>query len=569
MKYFKVIRSVNELVGDEGLWRLPSYVVDEYVLDEPRTKALETAVNSITVGNNVLIIGSPGTGKTAFMLILLKRLLEEGFQVGVILEGAASISRSHEETGIILFYDDLPRIRREALLSIFRTRAKNIVATARTEEVPYIQRTTGEDPWNLFNRIEIPGMKPEDLRKILIRYTSREGIKILEDEATDVVVEKAQGLPVYIWQLVRELKIKKSDLTVDFARQIPQGMFDYVDDILWRVLGEHPERYEVLITLLCMADMLRYAVHQDLYNAIFVTAKKMRTGREYRLEEALFSDLLDNITRYLAREGISYTFRLPHDSWGDVLKGRSSGPMSGEISRVNTIYPSRRRRRILVEAARRAWNEVLKISEDESRKQKFIENLRNNFTEEELAYIGVLEKPVEVKGPPTLSVEDISFLTGQLRSFVADPTQWYFDEKADDAIRIAEQVITHPKADKDALNLAAVAFLKRWRETRDEYLLTIAENTLHRVNTAKAWYNLGLAYYEEGDYMSAIKAYEWAIKKGMSKKDADVYYNLALAYIKAGKIKEGVKALEEYVKRKPEDKKTKEILERIKRPKKK
>jgi tetratricopeptide (TPR) repeat protein len=569
MKYFKIIRSVNELVGDEGLWRLPSYVVDEYVLDKPRAKALEIAVNYITSGNNVLITGSPGTGKTAFMLMTLKKLLEEGYQVGVILEGVSSVSRSHEDTGIILFYDDLPRIRREALLSIFRTRAKNIVSTARTEEVPFIKRVTGDDPWNLFNRIEIPSMEPEHLRKILVRYTSREGIKILEDEAIGMVVEKAQGLPVYVWQLVRELKIKKSDLNVDFARQIPQGMFDYVDDILWRVLGEHPERYEVLITLLCMADMLRYAVHQDLYNAVFVTAKTMRTGREYRLEEALFSDLLDNITRYLAREGISYTFRLPHDSWGDVLRGRSSGPMSGEISRVNTIYPSRRRRRILVEAARRVWNEVLKISEDESRKQKFIENLKNNFTEEDLSFIGIIEKPIEVKGPPTLPVEDISFLTDQLRSFVADPTQWYFDEKADDAIRIAEQVITHPKANKDALNLAAVAFLKRWRETRDESLLTLAENTLHRVNTAKAWYNLGLAYYEEGDYMSAIKAYEWAIRKGMGKKDADVYYNLALAYMKAGKIKEGVKALEEYVKRNPEDKKTKKILERIKKPKKK
>jgi len=556
MKYFDVVRSIDELVGDEGLWRLPAYVVDEYVLDEARAKALDTAVNSIVSGNNVLIVGSPGTGKTAFMLMVLKRLIEEGYQVGVIRDGVPFIGREHEEKGTVLFYDDLPRIRKEALVSIFKNRVKNIVCTARTEEIPLIKRVTGDDPWNLFNRVEIPGMGLEHLREILTRYTVREGIKILENEATNMVVEKAQGLPVYVWQVVRELKIKKSDLTVDFARQIPQGMFDYVDDILWRVLDEHPERYEVLVTLLCMADMLRYAIHQDLYNAVFVTAKEMRTKQKYSLEDALFSDLLDSVTRYLAREGASYSFRLPHDSWGDVLKGRSNGPMSGEISRVNTIYHHRRRREILIEAAKRVWNEVLKVSEDENRRQSFIENLKSNLTEEELSLIGIIEKPIKIQ-PPT---EDIGIFADQLKTLMSSPMV------PDGAVSVAEKIIAYPGASKEALNLAAVALLKKWQETKDESLFRKAINSLSRIGTAKAHYNLGLAYYQRGDYESAIREYEKAIKMGI---DADAYYNLALAYMKTGRPKEGVKALEEYVKRKPEDKKAKEILERIKKPKKK
>ena len=84
MKYCDLIKSANELIGDEGLWRLPSYVIDEYVLDQSRAEALDDAINTIMSGNDVLITGSPGTGKTAFMLILLKELIGKGYQVGVI-----------------------------------------------------------------------------------------------------------------------------------------------------------------------------------------------------------------------------------------------------------------------------------------------------------------------------------------------------------------------------------------------------------------------------------------------------------------------------------------------------
>jgi len=558
--YFEIIRSVDELVGDEGLWRLPPYVVEEYVLDDARKRALEHALEVVSSGENLLIMGAPGTGKTAFMLILLKNLLDRGITTGIIREGVASIGRDHEREGIILFYDDLPRIRHEALISIFRNRVKNIVATARIEEVPEIKRITGEEPWTLFRRVEIPGMSREHLREMLLRYAAREGIRIAEEEAVDIVVEKAEGLPVYIWQLVRELRIKRSPLTKTFAKEIPQGMFDYVDDILWRVLDEHPERYEILLTLLCMADMARYAIHRDLYNAIFVVAKELRTKQKYSLEEALFSDLLDNITRYLAREGATYTFRLPHDSWGDVLKGRSNGPMSGEISRINTIYPYTKRRQILLEAAKRVWNESLKTSEDRRRRDLFIRNLSENMKPEELQFIGITTvAQVETAPQPQPSTTTTTPAPPREEpQSILEVLENALDtgKITNNVINAAMTLIRYPNVGKDSLNTAAIILLKGWEKTGDDRLFTTAENILRRIGTPKAYFNLGLAYYKRGRYESAIRHYQAAANAGI----IDAYYNLAAAYLRVGKINDAIATLKKYLQNKPSDQNAKSVL---------
>jgi len=378
--YYELLRSLGELLGEEGLLRLPPYLPKVFILDEARKSIIEIAIRYIAAGKNVLLIGPPGTGKTALMFMILQKLSETN-RIGYIREGVTSIGKEHEGQGIILFYDDIPRMNREAINSIARGRIRNIVATARKEELEFVRRILGIDLLEVFQAIEVPLMSKEKLREMLYKYAAEEAIRIAEKEAVEEVVEKAQGLPVYIWQVIRELKIRREPLTVEYARTIPQGMLDYVDDILWRTLGGKPERYEALLTLLCMTDFVRYAVHQDLYVYIYLLAKSKRIGSNLEFDAIIMDTTLEAITRYLARETMTYSFRLPHDSWADVLRGRSRGLIAPEISKINARYTKKRRYALILEAAKRAWHEVLKETEDEFRREAFKRNILLNLGE--------------------------------------------------------------------------------------------------------------------------------------------------------------------------------------------
>jgi len=368
--YYKKILSLDELVGDEGILRLPPYIFEEFVEDDERREIIYRAVDALKSGGRVILYGPAGTGKTALMAIILREMINEGYQIGQIIDGTI-VSRSHEEEGIVLFYDDIPRMSRNTLKSIIDTNARMIISTARIEEMDTLSRKLGGDPTQYFDMMEINPMSEIYLREILTRYAIREGIRVNVD-AVDIVVMKAQGLPVYIWQVIRDLKINKR-LVLDegFASRIPEGMLDYVDDILWRIMGDSEERKEILLTLLILADLPEYKAHQDLFNAIFAESKKAIYGREFTIKEILLSDMLDKICRYLART-YDYSFKLPHDAWRDVLIGKSRGLMSGEISRINSAFPKQERMKILKNAIERTYKEIITKIEDVDRKEAFI-----------------------------------------------------------------------------------------------------------------------------------------------------------------------------------------------------
>jgi len=202
-------------------------------------------------------------------------------------------------------------------------------------------------------------------------------------------------------------------------------MLDYVDDILWRILRGKNERYEALITLLVMTDFIRYSVHQDLYTYIYLVAKEKRLKKKLTMDDILLDTTFDDITRFLAREKLTYSFRLPHDSWADVLMGRSSGPMSPEISKINARFTKPRRLELIIEAAQRAWSESLSKSDDALRVDTFKKNISINFGKKTLSKImkSIEEAPigrptrpktVEVKYKPTPSTQKPRLTAGSV-----------------------------------------------------------------------------------------------------------------------------------------------------------
>ncbi|MEX0567870.1 MAG: ATP-binding protein [Candidatus Njordarchaeota archaeon] len=374
--YFYVISSLDRLVGEDGLLRLPKYIFEEFVEDDERKECIEAVKEAIMSGSRVLIYGPAGCGKTALMAIILKELFDSGYKIGYIVD-RETILNMHEEEGVVLFSDDIPRMSENTLRSIVQYNSGMIIATARKEELDLLKRKMGADPLREFFAFELGPMTDVYLREILIRFSLREGIRISNENVIDIVVEKAEGLPVYIWQLVRDLKINRvSVLDEHFASMIPKGMLEYVDDILWRIIGEDPERKEILLTLLIMADMSEYKMHQDLFNAVFAECKREIYGREYTIREILLSDIVDKVCRYLART-YDYSFKLPHDAWRDVLIGKSQGLMSGEISRINSAFPLVERQKILRRAIERAYKEIISHISDLDRKEAFILQVEN------------------------------------------------------------------------------------------------------------------------------------------------------------------------------------------------
>jgi len=280
-----------------------------------------------------------------------------------------------------------------------------IIATARIEELDWLAKKIGEDPKKYFVIVEITEMGDEYLMMILERYARREGIEI-DPQAARIVVTKARRLPVYIWQVIRDLTIaRKFKLDVDFANRIPEGMLEYVDRILWNVLGDKEDRKEVLLTLMIMTIMPEYEMHQDLFNAVFVEATREIKGTEAPSKVILLSsDTLDHICRYLTRTP-RYSFRLPHDSWADVLKGKSQGLLSKEISSLVFVFPTDEQLRILRRAAKRAYDEAISKSKDPARIREFFRQLNLLGIGKEVITEAEIKKPIAPKVEAKMKVK--------------------------------------------------------------------------------------------------------------------------------------------------------------------
>ncbi len=505
--YYCLIKSISELIGEEGVWRVPSYILEEFVMDEARKDALDRCLKAIASGRSILITGPPGAGKTAFMVFLMDKIIRMGLRAAILLDNALWVSNEHVDRGIIIFCDDLNLLDRRVVRMIFRQRMRGLVATIRRQEIETVRKITHQAIERIFEIVDIGAMKQDYLKDMIMRYAFREGIEIIDAGAIDIICRKSGGLPVYIWQVIRELKIKGGRLDVEFAKRVPQGMLNYVDSILWSILDEHPERYEILLLLRILSDLPKYRVHQDLYNAIYITAKEAREGRRLDIKDALFSDLLDKVTRYLAIFKDKYQFGLPHESWADVLRGKSSGPLGGEISKINIVYPYHERRRILEKAIGRVFSEIIPNITDQKRKNFLIEYIKTVKTFKKT-------KPYVSRRPKLGYIEKTAKL---LMQSIEDKITPEICEKAVSLLYATDRF--------RYVNIASAIIVRYTIETGDTYYFTGTLRKLARLKSPIVASNIAVYYYYKGHYKTAYKYFQRAIENG------DMHSHLAMALL--------------------------------------
>ena len=375
MLYFEIIRSLADLVGESGILRLPSYIFDIFVFDNTRLDVLGKAQRDLINGERVIITGRAGSGKTSLMTIILRNMFESGFGIARLLDDATIVGNEHEEKGLVLFFDDIVRISKLAAKSIVKNKPRTLLATLREEDIRNFESKLGKKIESIFNVYSIGLMSNDKIIEILVKMADKENITV-EDNVKEIIAEKASNLPIYIWQLIRDLKAnRRSVLDIDFAESIPKGMLRYVDEILWKILDDHEDKFDTLLTLRILADVPNFELHQDLINTVFAIAKSKIHGGTPDLRSSIFSDVFNHMLRYLLKT-THFTFKLPHDSWADVLNGKSKGIISSDIIRINSLFTLESRREILEEAIRTCEEKIIKRIKDEKRREAFYNQLR-------------------------------------------------------------------------------------------------------------------------------------------------------------------------------------------------
>ena len=334
-------------------WGLPSHLDDALIVSNRLASIVEKACSLLQNGENIILVGEPGTGKTTLLYAIWRRLWDEGFNIALLREGA-SIGRHHEERGFYLFFDDLPEAPELANM-ISRVGAKGIVATARVTEWSRLKpRTRGA-----FVALDVPRMSEDEVRSVLVNHLVRLSIPYSE-EAIEEVVFRAEGLPVYAWTVVRDLQVKKRSLTLEAAKNMPRAMLDYVEQVIASTLLQDgralPGAYCCLASLYCLSAMRGRRAHADHLHEIHRFASSlMREEVGDRPDPGLFASM----RTYLVRDPELMAYKLPHDSWADILEGKGSGPVSVYIDDIRNILTEEERRNLLESSFMRAWDRAL------------------------------------------------------------------------------------------------------------------------------------------------------------------------------------------------------------------
>jgi hypothetical protein len=350
LSYYEIPDSHNRIVN---VWRLPTYLDDVLVIEEARKAVIDAAVKCAKEGDNVVILGAPGSGKTTAMYAIWKEL-DENFDTALVWD-TKDVGRTHEKDGVILFSDDLPETR-ELAKAIVERDLRGVVTTAREQDWSRLPI----DLRSKFKPINLPNISDEVMTEIAKNHLESQGITY-DKKVLPTIVESARGSPIYVRYLVEEIgsEIKSgaiSKLTSKRVKTAPKGMTDYVAGILARILFEldgtiykpRAGALPVIKTLLCLADMPNYETHEVHLNQMFFALKQPSDS----------PGPFNAFKQYLSRDPRFFSLKFMHDTLADVLRGKVDHPVVGDFRLVAQEMGVAGRRNIESQALNDGWEHV-------------------------------------------------------------------------------------------------------------------------------------------------------------------------------------------------------------------
>ena len=383
--YFEIPTSPVDMLQE---WALPPNLRGNVHLDAKRQQIVDTIIAS-KPDHNFVIIGEPGVGKTALLFEVFDRFMASA-PTGIFTTDA--IGTSHQRFNLRLFYDDIPE--NLGLVQAIADRGTHgVIVTSREAD----WKGLPADFQQLFDRLTVPLFSDEEMGPLARKMLDFSALTY-DDGAIDSLISYAEGSPIYVWSMVREM-IHKGVRTLSLAyiqENATRGMTNYVALLLQRLLkdGEHfrPGGLHVLTALMFLADYLEERQCHELYFHAF--ASRLSKHTRHVFTDEMQRDTFNRTMAYLSGEGDR--IRFPHDTWVDVLGGAGAlNPFKAELSDIDReftdtgLYEQLKR-----EAVTAAWKTLSARYSKNPTKQKdsllvLADTLLRNFTLTDLQKLGV------------------------------------------------------------------------------------------------------------------------------------------------------------------------------------
>ena len=326
--YFEIPTSSADILQE---WALPPNIRGNVHLDTIREDIVER-VSSAEAKQNFVIIGDPGVGKTVLLFEVMDRLMKK-MPVGVITTPA--LGDAHLTFGTRLFYDDIPE-NMDLIDAINERHSQGLIVTAREADWQALPKSFQ----GLFHRLTVPLFTKEDMVPLCNKMLEFSGLGY-DKTAVKLLVNFAEGSPIYVWSLIRELMHSgMRTLSKTYIQEhATKGMANYVSMLLQRLLKDGKEfRPGGLHALTCMVFLTEYMDERRCHDLYFRTAAEVIAERtEEELNDSLHMVTFNHVMAYLSGEGA--VVRFPHDTWVDVLGGAGSlNPFRAEIQTIHSAF---------------------------------------------------------------------------------------------------------------------------------------------------------------------------------------------------------------------------------------
>ena len=256
--YFEVPVDPAHLISD---WALPEHLRGNVHLDAVRSEIVERVLDG-PPARNYVIIGEPGVGKTVLLFELFDRLMDR-IPVGRI--STTTLGKAHEKFGVRLFYDDIQE-NTELVQALTDRQISGVILSAREADWASLPAEFQAQ----FDRLTVP-LFPENEMKLLSRKMLGFSGLGYDEEAISALVQYAEGSPIYVWSMIREMLHRGlRALTASYIQENAiRGMNNYVSLLLQRLLkdGEEyrPGGLHALTSLVFLAETMEERFCHDLF----------------------------------------------------------------------------------------------------------------------------------------------------------------------------------------------------------------------------------------------------------------------------------------------------------------